>query len=42
MELGFLTNAEEEKLLASSEFQDKLAYGVVAGLEDYFKAVGGK
>lgn len=42
VELGFLTNAEEEKLLASSEFQDKLAYGVVAGLEDYFKAVGGK
>ncbi len=42
IELGFLSNEEEEKLLASSDFQDKLAYGIVVGLEDYFKARGKK
>ena len=43
IELGFISNQREEALLASPAMQDKLAYGIVSGIEDYFKiVVGGK
>lgn len=37
LELAFISNEREEKLLASNWFQNKLTYGIVAGIEDYFK-----
>lgn len=37
VELAFLTNPEEEALLASSEFQEKLAQGISRGISDFFK-----
>lgn len=34
IECGFITNAEEEKLLASEEYQAKIAYAIVDALEN--------
>ena len=36
VEMGFLTNPEEEALLISGEYQDKLVKGMVEGIADYF------
>lgn len=36
VEMGFLTNPEEEALLISSDYQDKLVKGMVEGIADYF------
>lgn len=36
VECGFLSNPEEEKLLLSDEYQDKLAWGIYNGIIDYF------
>ena len=36
VECGFLSNAEEEKLLLTDEYQDKLAWGIYNGIMDYF------
>ncbi len=36
VECGFLSNAEEEKLLLTEEYQDKLAWGIYNGIIDYF------
>lgn len=36
VECGFLTNPEEEKLLANEEYQGKLAYTIMCGIIDYF------
>jgi N-acetylmuramoyl-L-alanine amidase len=36
VECGFLSNPEEEKLLATAEYQDKLAYIIFAGAISYF------
>ena len=36
VECGFLSNPEEEKLLLSDEYQDKLAWGIYSGIMDYF------
>lgn len=36
VECGFLSNPEEEKLLLSDEYQDKLAWGIYNGIMDYF------
>lgn len=36
VECGFLSNAEEEKLLQTDEYQNKLAWGVYTGIMDYF------
>jgi len=36
VECGFLSNPEEEKLLQSNEYQDKLAWGIYLGIMDYF------
>ncbi len=38
VECGFLSNAEEEKLLLTDEYQDKLAWGIYNGIMDYFYA----
>ena len=39
VECGFLSNPEEEKLLLNNEYQDKLAWGIYAGIVDYFNEV---
>lgn len=36
VECGFLSNAEEEKLLQTNEYQDKLAWGIYIGIMNYF------
>lgn len=36
VECGFLSNVEEEKLLLTDEYQDKLAWGIYNGIMDYF------
>ena len=36
VELGFLTNAEEEQLLTTPEYQEKLAMAIYQGLSVYF------
>ena len=33
---GFLSNKEEEKMLLTDEYQDKLAWGIYNGIMDYF------
>lgn len=37
LELGFLSNDEEEKLIQSSAFQEKVAKGIISGLDKYFE-----
>lgn len=36
VECGFLSNPEEESLLQTDEYQDKLAWGIYNGIADYF------
>lgn len=36
VECGFLSNPEEEKQLLEDEYQDKLAWGIYNGINDYF------
>lgn len=36
VECGFLSNTEEEKLLLTDEYQNKLAWGIYTGIMDYF------
>ena len=36
VELGFISNPDEEKIIATSDFQNKAATGIVNGLEAYF------
>lgn len=36
VECGFLSHVEEEKLLATTEYQDKLAYAISQGVIQYF------
>ena len=36
VECGFLSNEEEEKLLQTEEYQDKLAWGIFTGIMNYF------
>lgn len=38
VECGFLSNPEEEQLLLSDNYQDKLAWGIYNGIMDYFYA----
>ncbi|MEF3306346.1 N-acetylmuramoyl-L-alanine amidase family protein [Paenibacillus sp. GYB003] len=42
IELGFMTNAEEDRLLATEEYQEKLAAGIADGIERYMTDVAGK
>lgn len=36
VECGFLSNREEEALLLTDEYQDKLAWGIYTGIMEYF------
>ena len=36
VECGFLSNDNEESLLITDEYQDKLAWGIYNGIMDYF------
>lgn len=36
IECGFLSNKQEEKLLQSDKYQNKIVNGIVKGLEEYF------
>ena len=36
VECGFLSNPEEEELLQTDEYQEKLAWGIYNGINDYF------
>lgn len=36
IELGFISNPEEQKLVQTDSYQEKAAKGIAAGLEDYF------
>ncbi len=38
VECGFLTNPEEEKLLNSPEYQDKMAYAISEGITQFLDA----
>ena len=40
IEMAFITNAKEEKLLNSNWFQSKLAKAIADGFDDYFKLCG--
>ena len=37
IEMGFLSNEKEDKLLASSEYQKKIVQGMVNGINEYLK-----
>ena len=37
VECGFLSNAEETKLLQTDEYQSNIAWGIYGGIMDYFK-----
>lgn len=39
IEVGFLSNANEAKLLSSSEFQSKIARAIVGGVSAYFRKI---
>ena len=36
IETAFISNLEEEMLLASDSFRDRMAYGIANGIENYF------
>ncbi len=40
VECGFLSNQEETMLLKTDEYQNKLAWGIFIGLQDYFTNIG--
>lgn len=42
VECGFLTNPQEEQLLATDEYQDKMAWAIYIGLIEYFEQLEGK
>ena len=37
IEMGFLSNEKEDRLLASSEYQKKIVQGMVNGINEYLK-----
>lgn len=41
IEMGFMTNPEEDRLMESEEYQDKMVAGMVEGIEEYFKNLDG-
>ena len=36
VEMGFMTNAEEDRLMSTDEYQNKLAIGMANGIDSYF------
>lgn len=41
VEMGFMSNPEEDQKLAQEEYQDLIAGGLVSGIDSYFAAFGG-
>ena len=37
VELGFMSNTEEDALMATDDYQNKMVNGIIAGLEKYFR-----
>ncbi|MDE6202776.1 MAG: N-acetylmuramoyl-L-alanine amidase [Lachnospiraceae bacterium] len=39
IEMGFMTNREEDKLMQDTEFQQKMAKGIATGIKNYIKSL---
>ncbi|WP_298103949.1 N-acetylmuramoyl-L-alanine amidase [uncultured Campylobacter sp.] len=37
IEMGFMSNPEEDRKMASDEYQNKMVTGIVNGIEKYFR-----
>lgn len=37
IEMGFLSNSEEDKLLSSQDYQEKIVKGIAKGIEEFLK-----
>ena len=42
IQLGFLTNAEEDRKLSGDVYQSQLARGLANGIDEYFKYIDGR
>jgi N-acetylmuramoyl-L-alanine amidase len=40
VECGFLSNPEDLRLLQNAEYREKIAYGIVDGIEEYYEIKG--